>query len=299
MFDRLTSFEVFRAIVRNGSLTLAGKELNMSKASISRHLKYLEDWLQTKLLLRTTRSITLTKTGELLYDQCLEVLDKVEYIEEKLPTLEKTLVGRLRVSLPPEIWNQIAPCLPDFSNKYPELNIRFYFAESFVDLYNEPYDLAIRIGSLKPSSLFARNLGKVNDVIVAAPSYLKNNIDISTPMDLQAHTCLLDMHRSPPDVWAFTDDSGVKTDVYVKGRYTLNETEAVVHAAVLGLGIANIPEYIAKTYCDSGQLVQLLKDYNAQSNDLHVLFVERKFMPEKTRVFIDFLVDVFDNKIKC
>lgn len=293
MFDKITAFKIFRAIVRNGSLTLAAKELDMSKASVSRYLNYLEDWLKSKLLLRTTRSLTLTKTGEQLYDQCQEVLDKMAFIEEKLPNLEKSLMGRLKISLPREITALIFPHLTSFEQAHPNLHIVFDFTDRYVDLYNEPFDIAIRIGALQPSSLFARKLCQFNDALVASPLYLAQSNEIILPKDLKAHHCLLDTHRSPSDSWYFIDQNDVKFNVPVKGRYTLTDTEAVLTMARQGAGIANVPEHVAIEACKDGRLARVLPTYKGQLYDVHVLFAERKFMPEKTRAFINFLVDVF------
>jgi len=296
MFDKITAFKVFRAIVKNGSLTAAAKELNISKASVSRHLSYLEDWLKSKLLLRTTRSLTLTMTGEQLYDQCQEVLEKMEFIEEKLPNLEKSLMGRLKVSLPREIVHIIFPNLPSFQQQHPDLKITFDFTDRYVDLYNEPFDAAIRIGTLQPSSLFARKLCQFNDTLVAAPSYLTKSKVLETPRDLENHQCILDIHRSPSDSWYFIDAKGERLDISIKGQYTLTDTEAVLMLARQGAGIANVPEHVAIEACHDGRLVRVLPSYKAQSYDVHVLFAERQFMPEKTRAFINFLVDIFDTK---
>ncbi|WP_286267131.1 LysR family transcriptional regulator [Thalassotalea atypica] len=294
MFDKITAFIVFRAIVRNGSLTSAAKELNMSKASVSRYLRYLESWLKSKLLLRTTRSLTLTQTGEQLYDQCQEVLEKMEFIEDKLPKLEKSLMGRLKVSLPREVKHLIFSHLPDFQQQHPDLHILFDFSDRYVDLYNEPFDVAIRVGTLQPSSLFARKLSQFNDALVAAPSYLAENKTLTTPQDLVDHRCILDIHRTPPDSWTLIGPEREKFDIHVKGLYTVTDTEAVLTLARQGAGIANIPEYIAIEACTDGRLVRVLPAYKGQQYDIHVLFAERQFMPEKTRAFVNFLVTVFN-----
>ncbi|MDG3086514.1 LysR family transcriptional regulator [Vibrio hannami] len=294
MFDRLTAFRTFRAIVKTGSITSAANELGVAKSSVSRHLTNLEEWANCKLFLRTTRTLTLTKAGEYLYEQSSDLIDRFEYIEEKLPLMERSLTGRLRVTLPPEIWTIIVGQLSSFYQQHPDLKISFDFSDRLVDLYNEPFDLAIRVGEPKNSSLYARKLGVVQDMLVASPTYLSCSPPLHTPEDLTDHSCLLDMYRTPPDIWNFTDFNGNTANILVSGNYSLNNTQAVIEAAIQGLGIANVSGLLAEQECLKGNLIHLLTDYETESYQVHALFAEKKFMPEKTRAFIDFLVSVFE-----
>lgn len=294
MFDRLTAIEVFQSVVRNQSQSAAATELNMSRTSVSRYIQHLENWLGSRLILRTTRSSTVTEAGYLFYDECKEILHKLDTLENKLVSLDHAPSGQLRVSLPEELRSIVMPSLGLFFQRYPNLKLTLDFNERYIDLIAEPFDLALRIGQLTHSSLFARKLGSFAEIPVATPSLLHTLPEITQPEDLTEHNCILEAFRGADPVWHFKQNQ-TSMPINVTGMLTVNSTDSVLAAVKGGLGIALVPDLLCQDELDSGQLIRLLPNYQTRQVDMHALFPERDFMPTKTRVFVDHLIQLFNS----
>lgn len=292
MTDRLTDLEIFHAVIECKSLSSAADKLQLSRASVTRSIQQLEHWLDTRLLLRTTRKIEITESGQRLLEESREILHRVEIIKDQLSSERQAISGELRVSLPAGFSNHFFSVLPKFLQQFPKIQLKLEFSDKYIDLTNDSFDIAIRAGNLQDSSIFSRRLFSFKEIVVASPGYLSNNDEPKTLTDLKDHQCILDTNQSRYDQWHFFEQ-GVAKMIGIKGSLILSQSNAVLDSSIAGLGIAYLPSFIVEQGIKEGKLKQVLNRYDSASYDVNALFPERDFIPKKTRVFIDFLIDAF------
>lgn len=292
MSDRITALKMFQAVASHGSFAAAAQALQTSPASVTRALQQLEQWLDTRLMLRTTRSIEMTAAGKRLLLESEEILGRIECLEQTLSDDRQAVRGELRVSLPVGLSQYFFSRLPRFTEQYPQLKLKLDFDDQQVDLINDAFDVALRIANLTDTGIFARKLCDFHDVLVASPAYIQQHGELRNVHELQQHQCILDTNHARRDSLLFVVD-GEATHVDIRGSITLSQANAAVDAACAGLGIASLPDFFVRDAIQQGRLIQLLKEVPGQSYPLSALFPDREFIPQKTRVFIDFLVDIF------
>lgn len=291
----LNLLRIFERVVATGSFTAAATDLRMSKGAVSRHISSLEEELGVRLLNRTTRRLSLTPTGEevlLGAERLLEVAGDVEAIASQTAG---TVSGQLRVSGPITFAiNELSPFLSEFMTRYPDVKLDFDLTDHSVDFVEGGYDVGVRIGPLKDSSLIVRQLAPIQRYVVAAPAYLEKQGVPQVPEDLADHNCLrysLDPHFNR---WRFLGSEGQEHVIQVSGSLSATTSEALIAPLLGGHGIANWPDFILYPYVASGQLVQLLPDHTAEPRlTLQVIYGARRHLPGKTRAFIDFMVEKF------
>ncbi len=291
----LNLLRIFERVVATGSFTAAAADLRMSKGAVSRHISSLEEELGVRLLNRTTRRLSLTPTGEevlLGAERLLEVAEDVEVIASQTAG---TVAGLLRVSGPITFAiNELSPFLSDFMTRYPDVKLDFDLTDHSVDFVEGGYDVGVRIGPLKDSSLIVRQLAPIQRYVVAAPAYLEKHGVPKVPEDLRVHNCLrysLDPHFNR---WRFVGSDEQEHVIPVSGSLSATTSEALIAPLLSGHGIANWPDFILYPYVASGQLVQLLPDYTAGPRlTLQVIYGARRHLPGKARAFIDFMVEKF------
>lgn len=291
----LNLLRIFERVVSTGSFTAAAADLRMSKGAVSRHISSLEEELGVRLLNRTTRRLSLTPTGEevlLGAERLLEVAEDVEAIASETAG---TIGGLLRVSGPITFAiNELSPYLSEFMTRYPDVKLDFDLTDHSVDFVEGGYDVGVRIGQLKDSSLIVRQLAPIQRYVVAAPAYLEKHGVPKVPEDLRNHNCLrysLDPHFNR---WRFVGSDGQEHVIPVSGSLSATTSEALIAPLLGGHGIANWPDFILYSYVASGQLVQLLPDYTAEPRlTLQVIYGARRHLPGKARAFIDFMVEKF------
>ncbi len=296
MTDRITDLEIFQAIVEYKSLSIAAEKLLISKATVSRSLQQLERWLDTRLVIRTTRNIEVTPSGQRLLEEGREILHKIDTLQGQLSHDRQTVSGELRVSLPLGISNYFFSVLPRFIQKYPNVRLNVEQGDNYVDLTSDHFDLAIRAGTLSDSSMFARKLFSFDEIIVASPWYITNYGKPNTLDDIESHSCILDTNHFRYDRWVFIENKKA-VSVSIAGNLILSQTNAVVEAAIAGIGLAYLPRFAVCQALKEKQLIQVLKEYPSATYDVNVIFPDRDFLPKKTRVFIDFLVEAFRDGI--
>lgn len=285
----LGAMSVFRKVVDEGSFSAAAAELMLSVAAVSKQVARLEESLGVRLLNRTTRQISLTEAGAMYYERTQRLLAEVEEIERELAQLQVSPRGILRVSAPMSFGlAYVAPLVADFLRPYPDLTLDLSFNDRFVDLLEEGVDLGIRIGELPDSSLVTRRLGAVQRLVVAAPAYLEAHGVPATIDELTSHRCLLYALQRTGDVWRFLTAFGPR-DIPVSGPLRSNSGEANLQACRAGLGIALLPDFIAGPDVAAGRLVELKFAVQDMETGVHAVFPPGRFMPAKTRLFIDFL----------
>ncbi|MXU64580.1 LysR family transcriptional regulator [Oceanomicrobium pacificus] len=298
--DRLSEMEAFVSVVDQGGFTEAARRLGMSKSAVSKHVASLEDRLGARLLNRTTRRVSPTEIGLIYYDRAMSVLNHAQEADDVVTALQEAPRGTLRLSAPVSFGtSHIAPLVGQFLLDHPEMKINMELSDKFVDLVDEGFDLAIRIGSLPDSSLRARKLGEAGGLLVAAPSYIEKHGAPERIEDLASHTLLHYSNMSTGNFWRLTSPTGEERQVRVGGPLTANNGTALRIAAEAGLGIAMQPSFILGDALQTGKLVQVLPDLANPLISIYAVYPAGQFVQPKLRVFIDHLAAAFKGRTPC
>lgn len=288
--DRLAALESFARVAETGSFSAAARALNLSKSLVSRQVSALEAELGSRLIARTTRSLTLTEAGRSYYDQVARILTQMEEADLSVSQLQATPRGKLRVSAPVSFsMLRLAPALPDFLALYPEIEVDIVLNDRRVDLLADGFDLAIRIGKLADSSLIARKLSDIKRYVCASPDYLALRGTPKVPADLKRHDCLCYSNVDLMTEWRFTDLDGRPLSVEVKGRVHANNGDLLRAAALRGLGFLELPDFLVASDVEKGDLVSVLEPYIRQDSAVYAVYPHARYLPPKIRVFVDFL----------
>ena len=293
--NRLSVIESFVKVAELHSFSQAAARLNTSKSVVSRHVAALEAQLGLRLFHRTTRSLTLTEAGRGYFERVSQILLDLQDADQAVSHLQMTPRGRLKVSAPMSFgFLHLAPALADFLGEYPELEVDVTMSDRFVDLVEEGFDLAVRIGALADSSLIAKRIAPIRRVICASPRYLAAHGPPEVPQDLRAHQCLCNSNQpGGGHEWRFTMPDGKSATVQVKGRLALNNGDALRVAALNDLGLVDIPTFIVGGDLKAGTLVSVLDAHVPQSLALHAVYSHARHLSPKVRAFIDFLASRF------
>lgn len=291
--DRLLSMTVFTKAVELGSFSAAGNALGMSSQLVGKHVQMLEQHLGVRLLNRTTRRQHLTDIGREFYERTKSILADVEAAEGLAAETRATPRGRLRINAPVTFGiHALSSKLPDYLNANPEVTLELSLTNRLVDVVDEGYDLVFRIGELTDSGLIARQLAPYRLILCAAPGYLAVREPIKTPQDLSRQECLGYLHPELSKRWTLIGPEGTVT-VPVSGRLMVDSGEALMAAALSGVGVLLQPFEIVEPYLSSGQLVTLLPEYHAPTLPMHILYAPDRRMTPKLRSFIDFAIAHF------
>jgi DNA-binding transcriptional LysR family regulator len=292
MADALQEITIFARVVNTGSLSAAARDLGLSPALVSRRLSGLESRLGVRLINRTTRSLHMTDEGAAYYETCTRVLAEIEEADAAVSAGRAEPRGILRVALPASFGNQhVAPLVPQFAARYPDVQLALSLSERNVNVVEEGFDLAIRIADLADSSLAARKLAPNRRVVCASPAYLQRHGAPRTPDDLAQHNCLATDFTMN---WDYRDPDGTPGSVRVTGRYACDNWEVLREWALAGLGIALKSTWDVRRHLEDGSLVSLLPGYTfATDVAIYAVYPHRRYLPAKTRAFIEFLAESF------
>jgi DNA-binding transcriptional LysR family regulator len=294
MLDRVTSMQIFVRVAALGSFSAAARALNLSQTMVTKHVAALEERLGVKLLHRSTRRLTLTEGGRDYLTACERILAEIEEAEASASLDRIEPRGTLRLNVPLTFgFRHIAPALPEFNRLHPDVSFDLGLADRFVDLIEEGWDLAIRIGRLKDSSLVARRLAPCRTVVCAAPSYLKEHGTPRTLEDLARHNCLGYTLPSAAGANRWTFGTEGEIVVPVQGNLRANNGDALLAAAVAGQGLIYQPTFIVRDSLREGALVQVLGAYATQEFGIHAVFPSGRQAPAKVRAFVEFLARRF------
>ena len=287
--DKLTSMTVFVRVAKSGSFAGGAKDLGISRAMATKHIMQLEGSLGTRLINRTTRSLSLTDVGASYLERCKQVLLDVDEMEAAITHLQTEPRGLLKISAPPAIGaTHIARAVSEFLKIHKDLTIEMILQGSPGDLIDEGIDVAIFLGVLDDTSMVARKLASSSLVVCASPAYLELNGTPKTPEDLASHSCLINWGISPRNKWQFKSESGLKV-VTVNGRMQANAAHPIRIAAINGLGLVMLPTYIVGQDIENGTLKVVLEDYPLPPLDIHAVYPHRKYLSAKVKAFMDFL----------
>jgi DNA-binding transcriptional LysR family regulator len=288
--DRLKQIETFVAVAARGSLTAAAQAEGVAPAVIGRRVDALEERLGVKLLLRTTRRITLTHEGSAFLEDCQRLLGELANAEASVSAGGVKASGHLRVTAPGGFGRRhVAPLVPRFLAQHPEVSISLNLSDRVVDIVNEGFDCAVRVGDLGESSLVGVRLADNRRLCVAAPAYLERAGTPQAPADLAKHQCLtLSSEAGQTRGWAFVVD-GAPTYWRPSGRLDCNDGQVLHEWCLAGLGVAWRSTWEVEREVAAGSLRVLLQDFAAPPNGIFALFPQRKHLPLRVRLWIDFL----------
>lgn len=292
--DRLSAMQAFVAVVETGAFARAAERLGVSTSSLSRQVSDLEHHLGARLLNRTTRRLSLTEGGQAFYERCVQLLAELAEAEAIATLAAAAPRGRIKLTCSVAIGLQrIAPAIAAFSAKYPDVTFDVTVADRLIDLVEEGFDLAIRIGRVGGETLVARKLGTMELVPCASPAYLARRGTPRTPADFAGHNLFLYAYGEHPNVWKLEDREGEVHEVRVNGTLTANSGDLLAAAAVAGLGIAFEPDFIVGEHLAAGRLVRLLPDYSGMRSDIWAVYPSRRHLSVKVRLFVEHLVASF------
>ncbi len=290
--DRLTAMQVFVEVAATGSFSAAADKLDMSRAMVTRYVGALEQWLDARLLQRTTRSVTLTDAGESCLRRSQQMLALMENVEEETSRHDSALRGQLRITCSVSFaYAQLAAAVADFLARYPQLKIDLNASEGALNLVEARIDLAIRISAEPDPALIGRVLAPCESVLVASPGYLASHGVPALPADLASHRCL-SYANFGKSLWRFTRGNE-KAEVSVSSQFSANEATALLRAALAGGGVALQPTYLASPHLADGSLQVVLADWKLPDMAIYALYTSRRHLPPAVRVLLDFLVDRF------
>ena len=287
---------VFVAVAENGSFAAAARQLGLTKSAVSKRIGGLETHLGAQLFHRSTRSISLTEAGEIYLAHAVQALGSAKEAEDAVAALQGAPVGHLRVSAPMSFGQlHVAPAIPEFLRLHPGITMELSMDDRFVDLVESGVDLALRAGTLADSALIVRKLAPIHSVIVAAPDYLDRAGAPTHPQDLIGHDCLHYAYSRDPLEWKFIGEEG-ETAVRTKGRFRVNNSEALCTTLIAGLGIGRLPTFIAGSHLAAGRLRRVLPTFMMPEQALYSVFPERRHVPAKVRAFVDFFAEHVGHK---
>jgi len=287
----LNDIAAFASVVKHGSYTMAARQLGLTRSAVGKSVVRLEQRLQVRLLNRTTRSLSLTDDGRVLYDTCVTILDELEGVERVLAQRSGTPQGLLRLSLPVALGRlHVMPVIAAFLEKWDAVTIDASLSDRVVDLIEDRFDLAIRIGVPKDDSrLLTRTVAHQQMVTCAAPSYLARHGQPAAPNDLRSFKCLHFLAEGRVLPWNFTM-AGKPVSMVCEGALQLDNAEAIRVAALAGLGITKLPSYIVADDVRSGRLQTVLGEFADPPQPIRVVYPSKRHMSPKIRCFIDELI---------
>jgi DNA-binding transcriptional LysR family regulator len=295
--SKLPDFEglaIFAKVVELQSFAAAATELALSKATVSKAVTRLEQRLGARLFNRTSRRLALTDTGQKLSAQAARLLADGEAVENEALAQSVSPRGLVRLAVPMTFGiKEVAPILPEFLNKYPDVTIDLHLSDAKVDLVGDGFDAALRIASLPDSSLIARRLCGMSRFTVASPAYLKRHGRPTHPMHLAEHKCFGYAYLSTPDVWHYTNAKGEQASVRPGGPLRANNGEAVMPALIAGLGIADLPDFIVGDAITSGEIEVILEGWKQAESAVHLVMPSGRPRPARVEVLADFLTRHF------
>ncbi|MGR9099548.1 MAG: LysR substrate-binding domain-containing protein [Gammaproteobacteria bacterium] len=287
--DKLTSMNVFVRVAKAGSFAGGARDLSISRAMATKHIMQLENSLGIRLFNRTTRSLSLTEVGSAYLERCQQVLADIDEMESAVTHLQTEPRGTLKISAPQFIGaSHIAPAVAEFLEKYPDVNVDMILQGSPGDLIDEGIDIAIFLGALENTSLIARKLASSTLMVCGSPAYFQKHGIPEAPEDLLKHSCLVNWSIPPRDQWNFNTPKGEIT-LKVSGRMQANAADPIRIAAIQGVGIVKLPNYIVANDIQQGRLQAVLKEFTTAPLEIHAVYPHRKYLSAKVRSFLDFL----------
>jgi DNA-binding transcriptional LysR family regulator len=290
--NQLEDMRIFAETVDAQSFTAAADRLGLSKQFVSKRIAALEKRLGARLLVRSTRHLRVTDLGLAYHERAQRILLEVDAAEQMITSQTATPRGVLRLSAPMTFAVlHLGALIPDFMQRHPDVSVELELNDRTVDLIGEGYDMAVRIGTLADSSLIARRVTSVKLLTCASPDYLSRHATPTTPEQLTAHACLIYGHNRHGE-WTYRVGERIRK-VSVSGPMRANNGEMLREAAIAGLGIVNLPDFIVAQALADGRLVEMLEDFRPEGFTVHAVYPQHRQTSLLVRAFSDFLVERF------
>lgn len=288
--NRWASTEIFVNVVDSGSFSAAANTLGLSKSHVSRQISQLENRLGVQLMKRTTRRLSLTETGQAYYERCKNVLTQLEEAEKAVLDQQERPRGTLRMTVAGAFGERyIAPAAAAFMKLHPHIQIHLDFTSRQVDLVDEGYDLAIRAGVLKDSSLIARRIAARQLIICGSRDYLDRYGHPESIHSLKKHNCLV----GSVSTWRFREKNGHHVDLKIDGDWHSNNGHALLAAAKAGLGLTQLPEFYVHEDIAAGRLIPVMVEYQPTDTAVWAVYPGNRHLSPKVRLFVEYLVNHF------
>ncbi len=288
---------LFVKVIQQGSFSKAAQQLQIPKSTLSKAVTKLEKETGTKLLLRTTRSLTLTAAGRAFYETCLGPVQVLEEAQRSLHGADDILSGVIRLTAPDDFGNFVlAKALTELLKKHPNLRFELKYTNETLDLVKEGIDLAIRVGKLKESSLKAKRIGENKLIFVASPAYLKSRNPIRAPKDLTEHECMT--INAVAKEWNLQSKKG-SVRVPIRPRVICNQMSSLVSSAVAGAGIAMAPTFVCKPELESGKLIRVLPEWSSSGWTVSLVSPMSSNSSARLKVTMDHLFGVIQEAIQA
>lgn len=295
--DRLESDKMFVAVMETGSFAAAARRLGTSSGQASKLVARLETALGVRLLNRTTRALAPTETGRAYFERVRALLDEFDTLDASVRDQAQSPRGRLRLSAPLTFGvTRLCDALNAFAGRYPDIALDVQFTDRLVNLVDEGFDAAVRVGRPADSTLVARRLCPTRILVVAAPDYLARRGTPALPADLASHDCIIDTNFRDPLDWRFAGPEG-PLGVAVSGRIRFSNAEACLRAAEAGLGIAHVPDFVATESLRAGRVRAVLGDHADTPLGVFALYPPGRHLAVKVRVLVDFLAKHFQGQV--
>ncbi|GGK68753.1 LysR family transcriptional regulator [Amphritea balenae] len=279
---------IFLKVVERGSFLAASQSLSLPTSTVSRKVMQLEKDLGYKLMHRSARKMVLTEAGEKFYNRCQPLFTELEYTARELDDQLAEPSGLLRVTAPVSLTNDLlAEWFFQFMERFPRINLELVVVNRNIDLVEEGIDVAFRVGDVRLQNWIARPLMESSFSVCASSDYLQRRGVPRHPNDLYEHTLIVP-RRTP--VWNFTGPGGEKVRIDGQARLKVDELSLAARAAENGLGVVNLPDYVVKNSIAAGRLKRLMPSWQPRSRDVQMLYPERKYVPGKVRLFIEFIM---------
>jgi len=292
--DRILSMAVFKRVVDLGSFAGAARHLGMSPEMAGNHIKALEAHLGVRLLNRTTRRMHVTEAGAAYHARCVQILAEIEEAETEAGARQAAPSGILRIAAPMTFGElHLGSAISAYMDRYPSVKVDVFLSDRYVDLIDEGFDLAVRIGEPPDSSLIARRLASAGLVLCAAPAYLDRNGSPQKPADVGGHACLVYADLRSPRTWRFSDAVGHTEIVQITGPFSSNNPQLLLFLAVAGHGLILWPSFAVGPEILAGRLVPLLTEWRTRELIIWALYPHRPLLSPKVRTFVDFLARRF------
>lgn len=294
--DQIQSMRVFARVVETGSFTRAAESLELPKGSATKLVQQLETRLKVKLLNRTTRRVTVTPDGAAYYERASRLLNDLDEMEAAMTLAQGKPGGRLRVDVGSSIASRvIIPALPDFFRRYPDIQLDMGVGDRPVDLIGDNVDCVIRGGELTEQSLVARRIANLPLVSVATPGYLKDNGVPKHPLELEERHTVINFFsprtgRLFPNIF---ERAGERIEVAGRHKLSVNEGNAYLSATLAGLGIAQLAKFQAAAFIASGELVEILPEWQHPAIPMHVVYPPNRHLSARVRAFVEWTVELF------
>ena len=292
--ERMDCDRMFIAVIELGSFTKAAERMGTSSGQASKLISRLEQILGVQLFKRSTRSLAATDVGRAYYEGIKPIIDGFDALDDSVRNAAKDPAGKLRISVPVTFGTTtLTPFFIDFAKRYPRIALDIKYEDRSVNIVDEGYDVALRIGQLNDSALIARKLYEIHVLTVASPQYLLEHGEPQHWQELTQHQLIIDSNFRDAHHWTFQNEQGGIEYLPVNGRLRFSNATACLQAATEGLGITKLPSFVALEELHAGRLQPILTQYDIPALGLYALYPPSKHLSQSSRAFIDFLVERF------